>query len=1675
MGNTNSVVKSLLRDESSALLQESLESHPTLKHFKVDAILGPGSGRMTRTYRLRQQVHHSEGGGGEGGGGGGGGGVEAIVALKAAIVEDTPDTERLIAAQQHELDRIRRALFLRSNDESCSYSSSSSSNLTRRSCSLHVAPFLSWFVGDPKPFRGGIKLRTIFLLRPHLYTTLSDRLASRPWLTPVEKLWIAHQLLTALDELHRANVCHGFLTTENVGLTSLNAVELIDLCSYKALTLPDDDPSDYLWYYQLQHDSHDATVKRSEKRCYIAPERFGTSSSSSSSSQKEDHPMSNSSLTPASDVFAAGCVLTELFLNGERCMDLGDVIEYRRDPNGELPLPIQQRLAKIESSHLRAACRHMLRLNPADRRSAREYWDRLHQADQFPPSFDTLTQLLIRVHNCPSPDARIAVLAAHYDKVLWETVGQTDPVAQSYFAAALGDAALEMLYPERPRRPSADQQAHFKAGPNPPRSLEGVESKFRDLLAETESLLRQLDMFDENQDLWFASFADSGQVLYGASDPVMRLTADSTQVEEKKSDERSPLCQSSLQIYLHIVLSTMQHVQRPATKLVALRLVERLANFSCDEARLQRIVPVTVSLLQDQDPLVRAAVLCTLTHTLSIVQTFAPSDSKIFPQYIFKRVAPMVSDPSLVVRVAFGKCLSILAETAHRFLDVSHAARMYEALGSSTGLATPEERSRKADTATTATVFADEVTRLLDTGDAPSPPRSGRAETSVSTESGVVPDPMVSMGRTLISSSYGVDLAAIHETISRWVVHIASDQSEYSSLPKRAMLFDLGRLCTFFGVEGVMSFILPQILAFLNDRKNGELRAALFDAMPSLCHIIGRAATEEYVLPCVEIGLVDVREAVICNALSCLSNLIEMKLLSKSVLLGETTNTPVPATPMFLTRYAALLLHPAREIRGEATKTFSSLFRSVASPKFDVCLMPYLLPVLRFQPSTDQIFTALGLQSCLKEPWSHSYYQAELDKFLTQSRSTSTSDSAWTSVGDSVSESVKGNPKDREAMPPSPGRAIDPPQQNDPLQAYLCVYLRMLARHTAQLVSVDKQNSISQKAALSSGIEGSVKLAQSIMFPRQDRSVQTEFIPKWYSDLREDGSGKHSVASEATAIQSISDLGHVFGLSIMGPTEGRVENIVGAACDPQESEAALQFDLGSLQARIIESAYLGHWGSETLVDPAIADTTLLVAKLKALGVPPLPPHLGQLSQTVLPSSSAKEISTSEWRPKTITLVASSSVVTGHTAPVVRMTVSSDSSFLVSGSHDGTCRIWEVNTMEDLVGTLESSAVYSGHCNERGTRVNDVATIESSCSVVSGASDGSVHVWRVDRVLPTSRSSGVDQSRRQEQPRVVGSAAVREMEAAEGEVLSVSNFNSLSASVVTFATQRGGIHSWDLRSNREPFCLKHSPEMGYLTCTALGIDRQWIVSGTSRGFVALWDVRFQEPVKLWRHCSQTSINRLATSVGTPPQMWTARPNPDLIRPFMFISAGINECAMFDVTTGTCCECFRTTQTDKVGKRSAAEECPPFLDEIPLRSRLSVGLKAASALVDANFINRPSCVHSTINCMVGSIGGHQQSYLVTAGSDRIIRFWDFTNPKKCFILSGIRANHARPLFERFDVNISTRLMFCSMPRTLSVRHVEVLPELHHHDSILDLKIVDKWGLVSCSRDSTIKLWR
>ncbi len=794
-----------------------------------------------------------------------------------------------------------------------------------------------------------------------------------------------------------------------------------------------------------------------------------------------------------------------------------------------------------------------------------------------------------------------------------------------------------------------------------------------------------------------------------------------------------------------------------------------------------------------------------------------------------------------------------------------------------------------------------------------------------------------------------------------------------------------------------------------------------------------------------------------------------------------------------LQKYGTLLLHPSLDIRLNVIHTINALCKAVGPLDAEVFVVPIIRPYLLFQPSMEHLLSPIGLEKCLHPAWTRGRFENELRKLVATLESSTTA-GQWTTIalqiddGDrnnALQNNTKSKNEDKENIQVEKGMIAD-----DHTLRFRS-YLQMLARsrnYGARMVS----NSDTSPHDMKHAIEGSLKLAQHLKFPRQDVSgLSSATLPPWYASLLESRHLETDSVRETSAIRSVSALGKVYGLSIMDQAAATA-----GSYDGMTSDLAMKF-LHSSESKSIDAACRGEWGSESCLDPALTDTSLLLTKLNALEVPPLPPRLSEekpsVQKTLLPPRQhARETGDPRdspgWKPKIDNVIATSRKTSGygHTAPVVRLAVAHDQSFFVSGSHDGTCRVWESEKAETSNGILESGLTYfmdSSNGNRNPPRVNDLVMIEGSHSVASAGSDGSVHVWRVD--LVSSSAPNITDTNRGKR-RVAGSTDVKRINPSEGEVLAVNQFNNQGSSLLTYATEKGLIHSWDLRSAREPFCLKNFQDVGYVTNMAIGSDRNWIVVGTNKGFISLWDLRFHQIMKLWKHSRSTPINRLATSFVPPPQSWVGKRSATIdSKPYIFVASGPNECAMFDATTGHCSECFRTVEY-KGKSPSSRIDGVPSLDDVPLSSSVrrktllsqGKGLSGLSDTISSSF--------QSVNCMVGSTGNSDHSFLITGGSDRRIRSWDFSIPSKCHVTNGLDPIQPRPSFERIDYNNHSRLMICHQapaPTTSEVDSLRVPRKLFqgtralpqgHNDSICDLKFL-KNSLLSCSRDCTVKLWR
>lgn len=544
-----------------------------------------------------------------------------------------------------------------------------------------------------------------------------------------------------------------------------------------------------------------------------------------------------------------------------------------------------------------------------------------------------------------SPDVRIALVACSYSALLKETLDVEDEWGAAYFSRALGPTLRKFEgMPTTATHRSEAIESNQRAVKKESRSL--ADFDLDELLSETEGLLRQLDSGSLNHQV----FQENDVMSPNQQQKPSYLLDEAT----KFLSTPSTPSQASLIIILQVVFSSVRHVRRTSSKFIALKLMHRISLFSSDEIRLERIVPFVTFLLQDSEPIIRALGISVLTSVLAMVKTFPPSDAQLFPRYVFKKVAHLITDAALIVRVAFARHIATLSETSLRFLDIGHAVSLYDAVS---GTASRDGHSSQEEKAP---VFSEDAANLLGTGVSPEKKTTADAD---------APEDLATV---MIRNTYDSDLAVLHEVVLRWVVHITTDTSDHSSQSKQALLADLPRLCNFFGAE--YSFqILPQILAFFNDRKDWQLRASLCRYLPTICVVVGRAATEQFVVPCIESALSDDQEQVVNEALTCLTSLISTALLTRTSLLGteaqpassQSDGRPRREKPGVIKKSAALLLHPLDSVRHNAASFICFCWNRLGETDTLAFASEILQPYLQYNPSFE---TVQQLVSCLRAP-----------------------------------------------------------------------------------------------------------------------------------------------------------------------------------------------------------------------------------------------------------------------------------------------------------------------------------------------------------------------------------------------------------------------------------------------------------------------------------------------------------------------------------------------------------------------------------------------------------------------------------------------------------------------------------------------------------------------------------
>lgn len=397
----------------------------------------------------------------------------------------------------------------------------------------------------------------------------------------------------------------------------------------------------------------------------------------------------------------------------------------------------------------------------------------------------------------------------------------------------------------------------------------------------------------------------------------------------------------------------------------------------------------------------------------------------------------------------------------------------------------------------------------------------------------------------------------------------------------------------------------------------------------------------------------------------------------------------------------------------------------------------------------------------------------------------------------------------------------------------------------------------------------------------------------------------------------------------------------------------------------------------------------------------------------------------------------------HSGPVTRVVVSPDHLFFITGSDDGTVKVWDTGRLERNLAHRSRQTYKHGS----GARVTSLCFIENTHCFVSTASDGSLSVVKVDCSETSQATTKYGKLRvlRQWQLPLATSKEVSTVQTAHTHphqqhqpvAVWTSHQRSDPHSLLHIATSASQIHALDLRTMQLLYTL-HSPlHHGIPTTFCVGHDKfgaqHWLLLGTSNGVCDLWDLRFRLRLKSFAFPGCCPIDRIVL-----------HPNRESRKVRVLIAGGTGggDVMVWDLERWDVREVFRTDDAGSHGAEHSSTKAdakkqhasntaanpslkpytPWFPDTTPrstLLSRLSESDSSAAGSELSTFTAPPPSVRQVHALATGSRPTEnsmsqleeKQYYFVTAGGGRKhdlrVRYWDMQRIENSCVISGLDA--------------------------------------------------------------------
>jgi len=835
---------------------------------------------------------------------------------------------------------------------------------------------------------------------------------------------------------------------------------------------------------------------------------------------------------------------------------------------------------------------------------------------------------------------------------------------------------------------------------------------------------------------------------------------------------------------------------------------------------------------------------------------------------------------------------------------------------------------------------------------------------------------MVRLCRIRTGACFDEDMQTLQEYVQEQLSRLVKDSSNQV---RRAVFVSAPTLFTLLGPERLPSSILSHILTYLNEEE-GELRAIFFQTMAHLVPLFGTHWMQKYIQPLLLRSLLDSNELVLVRAL---------QYIQASLHISDR------ATTLEILPYVATFLcHPNIWIREASVGVFAQAAEDASET--DKWIRVYLLlrPFLRCDLPE---MTALAIWNNLETPIPSTALNACISSLRTDSESVLARfwrAHAWHPAMDEkqLQEMARKN-MDIIVRPPFVPRPRIAPSSDDErrmlqemqqhgldLQHDLYKVAALwwyLERMTYKTVTDDTVPSLSLQGLTQHTIFFT-KRPITVLFPTQDsiRMAASHLesngqLPPTSTNMRNEAvlpsleqhydtpdTDTYTLATERSDTASISDRLiklPLFGTPIVASASTSLVHVHAERTRTRNSER----HTSSATKERDQATSVNHTFEGT--DPYVhAHLDAVLRQIHA--------HVNTDTTLVSHSSTAQGGATSNPRPQGTLL----GYYEEHKDRVTTLAVSQDQMFFVSGSCDGTVKVWDTARLEKNV-TTHSRLTYTSHKSP----ITDVLVLRGTRCIMSAAQDGSIHAWGI--ALHTSPSLP-----HYSRPHMLGR---KRLDAGE-YVICMSQLTYGAAPTVLLGTNNGKLVWWDVCAMRPTHCEAQPASFGSITCLVIDPQCLWACTGSSRGILCLWDLRFSLLLRSWSVTDKSSPIRAC-------QLHPWKRNSVIVA----WGAANSVMATLDLEDSHTSEIWHVNAMDEWNQMEDSPDTYLFKELSEDKERTQI----QSAMKEWDENRYTHAVHA----LLASVDGYSSSskdnsvpagYVITAGSDRVLRFWDLGNAEK-----------------------------------------------------------------------------